>query len=359
MLERIRTLVKISQNRIRLALLTIGMVITSLLLSGCALDKNAQDTRWLVVATSQDIADSGLPTAVTPAFEAAQHVRVKWLTVSSCQALNYISRDSRIDVLLVSGGDQLDKAVGPDYDFCKPTLAQTPNPKSGSVAGPAPTLPPFDSPPLTPTPVPTMVAGAPPLPTSTALDVKYLLAERHTVFWSPLVLVGPAADPLHLAGAANIAKALRSLASQNGALLVAGQEPGLVDLAEAWWKQEGLSEAALRGNNYKVLDSDAHATLTAAENSQSYTIVPLSVFLTFHQPDKSKLIFDKDISMYLPYEALIHNSTRCNSCDLQLARQFINYLDGPQTQSLVLSLGQSKFKTAFFLPPYFRVYRPR
>ena len=335
------------------------MVVISLLLSGCALDKNAQDTRWLVVATSQEIADSGLPAAITPAFETAQQVRVKWLTVSSCQALNYISRDSRIDVLLVSSGDQLDKAVGLDYDFCKPTLAQTPNAKAGSVAGPAPTLLPFDAPLITPTLVPTMVAGAHPLPTPTALDVKYLLAERHTVFWSPLVLVGPTADPLHLAGAAYIAKALRSLATQNGSFLVAGQEPGIVDLEEAWWKQVGMSEATLRGSHYKVLDSDAQATLTAAENSQSYTIVPLSIYLTFHQSDKSNIIFNKDISMYLPYETLVHNSTRCNSCDLQLARQFTNYLDQSQTQGLILSLGQRQFKIAFFLPPYLQVYRPR
>ena len=340
----------------RVAGLLILSIALSLLLSGCSLGKSTPETAWLVVATSQEMLDSGVTEAVTAEFEATYHARIKWLAVSSCTALNYISQDSRIDVLLVSSGAELERSLEPNHDFCKTTASPLLTNSNNGLAPAAPTLPPFDAPYLTATPVGTFNAV---LPTPTALDVKYLLAERQTIFWEPLVLVGPPNDPLHLANTATISKAFKTIAEQQASFLVAGQEPSLLDLEEVWWNQVGYSDRAARGKNYQIFDGTYPATLALADKNKAYTVVPLNVFLTSHQSDKSEIIFSKDVSMFLPYETLIHNSTRCGDCDLLLARQFVNYLLESPTQAKILSLGKSSFKQAFFLQPDYRVYRPR
>lgn len=333
------------------------LLATSWLLTSCSLSKNTGETQWLVVVTSQEIADAGVPQAISQGFEQRYNVKIKWLPVSSCQALNYANQDSRIDVMLISGGDALNEAAPANYDFCKSTMPQVNN-NTGSLAGPAPTIPAYNAPATTPTPAPTVGPNAAPLPTPTPLGIKYLWAERQLIFWSPIVLVGPPSDPLHLANSANIAKALKTLGEENGAFLSPGQEPGVRQLEEIWWQQVGTGELKLRGQNYKIYAGDAKATLTAAENSNSYTIVPLDTYLTFQQNNKSSIILGQDISMFMPYEAMLHNSTRCGNCNLQLAREFINYMLSSEAQKQILSLGQTQYKRAFFRPPDYRVYRP-
>lgn len=341
-----------------LTFLLLGL-ITTLVLSSCALSNQAAP-RWLVVATSQELVDSGFTAAITSQFEKSYNVHIKWLTVSSCQALTYINQDSRIDVLLISGGNELDEPVQANTDFCKNNLeASTTSKAANYLAGPGPTIPPYKAPVVTPTPTPTLVINAKPTATPTALPINYLLAERQIVFWDPLVLVGPPTDPLHLENSDNIAKALKTIGEANGPFLVAGQEPGIVKLEEVWWKLVGTGELKLRGIHYKVVDGDAHATLVAAEASESYTVVPLDVYLTFHNNNKSVLIFANDPSMFISYESMVHNSTRCGSCDLLLGREFLNYLSSLAVQSQILNLGQSKFKQAFYRSPNFRVYRPQ
>lgn len=331
------------------------LLVASLLLTSCSLSKNTGETQWLVVATSQEIADAGLPDAISARFEQQYNVKIKWLPVSTCKALNYANQDSRIDVMLISGGNLLDQPAPPDYDFCKDAPLPTDS-TAGILAGPAPTLPAYNAPATTPTP---LVPSVAPLPSPTPLAIKYLWAERQRVFWSPLVLVGPTSDPLHLANSANIAKALKTLGEENGAFLSPGQEPGIRQLEEQWWQQVGTGELKLRGQNYRIYDGDAKTTLTAAENSNTYTIVPLDIYLTSQENSKLSIILGQDISMFMPYEAMVHNSTRCGNCNLQLAREFINYLLTPDIQKAITKLGQTQYKREFFRPADYRVYRPQ
>jgi tungstate transport system substrate-binding protein len=308
------------------------ILLLSLFLTACSLDrKSADTTRWLILATSQEVADSGLLEAVVPKFEQTSGVKVKRLTVTTEQALRY-ARDGGVDVLLLNGGTQLDE-----------------------LAGSPPVLPPYSENPL---PTPTL----PPVPTATPTPqaVNFLLSERTLIFWSQIILVGSINDPCALVNSSTALKAMQRIITPNSGckVMVAGKEPGLRSVEENLWELVGSFKVEERGANYQIFNGDALATLREAEKLGAYAVVPLSIFLTYANPAKMKIIYDRDAAFYTPYEAAIPNITRFRDRDLPLARSFVSYLTGTEVQNIIADTGKAKFNRPIFRPKGFLVYVP-
>jgi tungstate transport system substrate-binding protein len=308
------------------------ILLLTFLLTACSLDRNSTDTtRWLILATTQEVAESGWLDVAVPKFEQTQKVRIKRLIVNPDQALRY-ARDGGVDVLLLNGGKELDE-----------------------LAGSPPFIPPFSD-----KPVPTTTLPPVPTVTPTPQAVKFLLSERTLVFWTQLVLIGPANEPCGGNSASTALKIMQRITEDNSRckMLVAGKESGLRSVEENLWKLVGLPKIEDRGANYQIFNGDALTTLREAEKQNAHTIVPLSVYLNYADQNRLKILYDRDAALFSSYEAAIPNITRFRDRDLPLARSFVNYLTGTEIQNLIGDSGKAKFNRPLFRPKEFLVYIP-
>lgn len=322
-----------------------GLFVTvclALLLAGCSVSRGAVEPRWLVLVTTQELEDSGLLDTILPPFEQSTGVRVKHLPLTTAKALDY-ARLAGVDVLLLP--------AGPAFD---------------TLAGPAPTIPPYR-----PEPYPTPTALAGPAPEPSPQPLNFLYNERRLALWSQLVLVAPPTDPAKTKSTVSVVDALKNVTLVNARFYApkATAEPGLVATVERLWKTKGFNDAKSRGTGYQEIDGDVGTVLRQAASDQAYTIVPLSLFqqsqsLPWPVGTKGRLDvgFSGDLALYLPYEAVVPNNTgpQAQDRDVKLARSLVSYLTNQQAQTLIVGFNSPRttFKLAPYRPYYFPVFVP-
>jgi tungstate transport system substrate-binding protein len=307
--------------------------VLGLLLTACSLNKKAEEQSWLVIATTQDLSNSGLLERLLPPFEQANKVRVKLLPVSQAKALEY-ARNGGVDVLLV----ELSKSE---------TLFKL----AGAMPQPLPYQPEFNSNPLTaPTPLPQ------PKPTPSFDNI---MTGRELAFWSDLVLVGPTDDLARVGAQYNASRAFKWIALNNTPFIVAGEAPGLVEAQNRIWGLIGRNNENDRGTGYRVVAGDAQSALKEAEAQGAYLVIPRYVYLNNAPSGKLKVILQNDPILYLGYELSIPNTIRIPDRDVSLARAFVYYLASNSSQATISEFRKDNASDYLFRPYSYRVYFPQ
>ncbi len=305
----------------------------SVLLTACSTDRKAVEPRWLVLVTTQELEDSGLLDVLLPPFEQSSGVRVKRLPLTTAKALEYASL-AGVDVLLLPAGAAFDK-----------------------LAGPAPTLPPFQSQPY---PTPTVATG--PLPEPSPQPFGYLFNERRLALWSELVVIAPADDPLKLRDLPDLANVFKRIALSNARFYAPGpkSEPGYYAFEQRIWGLIGRDDLKDRGSGYRQVDSDIVSLLKQAADEQAYTFVTAATFVANQEKLKGKLEigFTGDYALFLPYELATPNNIGSQDRDVKLARTLIAYLTNQKTQATISEYKKPSFSTPLYRPYYFPVYVP-
>ncbi len=311
------------------------VLLLSTLLAGCSLSKKAEEPRWLALATTPDLESSGLLDVILPPFERANNLRIKRLPVSYEQALRY-GEDGGVDALLV------------EYNT-KPDLFK--------LAGAPPYIWPFrpeyfKDPLAAPTPVA--------IPTATP-SFDNILTERKLVFWSDLVLVGPADDRAGVGSVRPLdaGRAFKWIALNNTPFLVAGNAPGLREQQNLIWRQIGREAESDRGSGFRVIPGDASDVLREAEAQNAYTVVPRYLFLNNSSQSKLKIILQGEVAFFLGYEVSIPNVIRIKDHDASLARSFVYYLTNTATQSTIAGFRKAGYSDYLFRSYVYPVFMPK
>jgi tungstate transport system substrate-binding protein len=222
------------------------------------------------------------------------------------------------------------------------------------LAGEPPFIPPYADPPLlTPTPAPLPTAT----PTALPFDVPF--AERKLVLWSKLVLVGPTDDPAKAGKEAKVTNALQDIANTNATIIATTQETGINQQTDRIWGLVGKLDIIQRGKGYRVITGNALDGLREAEKTGGYIILPLNVYINNRVEGKSKIIYEKDLTLFLGYEATIRNYISIPGQDITLPRKFVAYLLSPTAQNLIESYKNPLSATALFYSKDLSVFIPK
>jgi tungstate transport system substrate-binding protein len=130
---------------------------------------------------------------------------------------------------------------------------------------------------------------------------------------SRFAIVGPAADPAHVAGATSAADAMRRIATTGGA--GAGGRAGFVSRGDssgthvkevALWEAAGVSPAGRAW--YVPAGTDQAATLRLADERGTYALADLPTFARFTGIDL-RVLFTADSALVNPYTLYVIRSS--------------------------------------------------
>ena len=149
------------------------------------------------------------------------------------------------------------------------------------------------------------------------LEQRLLIAPGHAALRCPLVasrfaIVGPPADPAHVATAASAADALRRIATARAAFISRADSSGTHLKELSLWKAAGLSPDAPRSPWYVQAGVDQAATLRIADERAAYALADLPTFTRVTGIDLLAL-FTADTLLGNPYTLYVIGSVAADS----------------------------------------------
>jgi len=185
-----------------------------------------------------------------------------------------------------------------------------------------------------------------------SLEYRLLVESGRAALRCPFVIshfaiVGPAADPAHVASARTVADAFRRIANARASFISRGDSSGTHIKELSLWEAAGVTPEGLRNTWYVQAGGDQAATLRIADERAAYALADLPTF-TRLQGITLRVLFAADTALGNPYTLYMIRSTASNTG----AMQFSTWALGDwRTRLLALRLPDGMPAFATPLPP--------
>ncbi len=169
----------------------------------------------------------------------------------------------------------------------------------------------------------------------TAAELKFV-AEGHAtkrwpVMYNDFVLVGPASDPVHLAGH-DIAAAMVKLAASPAEFISRGDRSGTNAAELRLWKKAGIDLAKARPAGYRECGCGMGPALNIASSSNAYTLTDRGTWLSFKNRGELKILVEGDNSLFNQYGVMVVDPARHPGVKADLAQAFADWVTSPAGQ---------------------------
>src|SRR5690349_11856662 len=250
---------------------------TGLLLLGFALlgaPASAQD-RSITVASTTSTEQSGLFGYLLPRFTEASGIKVKVVAVGTGQALD-IGRRGDADVVFVHDRPAEDKFM------------------------------------------------------SEGQGVK-----RFDVMYNDFVIVGPKADPAHIAGDKDVVDALRKIAAAKAPFISRGDRSGTNAAELRLWKIAGIDPATGKGDWYRDIGQGMGPALNMASSSNAYLLSDRGTWLSFKNKGDLVILTEGDKRLFNQYGVMLVNPAKHPNVKAADGQAFIDWLVSPKGQQAI------------------------
>jgi tungstate transport system substrate-binding protein len=158
---------------------------------------------------------------------------------------------------------------------------------------------------------------------------------RRAVMYNDFVLVGPIADPARIAGAADVAAALRRIAAARAPFVSRGDRSGTHAAELRLWREAGLDPMAGRGQWYREVGQGMGPALNTAAAQDAYLLADRGTWLAFRNRQSLRILVAGDIRLRNEYGVVAVSPQRHPHVRAAEAQRFIDWLTGPAGQAAI------------------------
>ena len=158
---------------------------------------------------------------------------------------------------------------------------------------------------------------------------------RRDLMFNDFVLVGPAADPAGVAGAAGIAAALTRIASDRAIFASRGDDSGTHKKELDLWSLAGFDPGSARGDWYRELGAGMGATLNIAAAMNAYTLTDRATWVAFQNKRDLTILSEGDPVLNNPYGVILVNPARHAHTRAADGQIFIDWLVSERGQAAI------------------------
>jgi tungstate transport system substrate-binding protein len=254
------------------------------LTTGCVGCSSSPDHQSLTLATTTSTRDTGLLDVLVPLFRTQTGIEVKVVAVGSGQALE-LGRRGDADLLLVhdTAGEQrfMDDGFG---------------------------------------------------------------SSRQAVMYNDFVVVGPAADPAAVKGAA-VAEAFGRISRRGEPFVSRGDESGTHQKEKALWRQAGIEP---QGDWYLRAGAGMGQVLRIAAEKRAYTLSDRGTFLAQRTGLDLEVLNEGDPVLLNPYSVIVVSPDKHAHVHSEAARKFADFLLSADGRQAIGEFGKDKFGQPLF-----------
>ena len=158
---------------------------------------------------------------------------------------------------------------------------------------------------------------------------------RRQIAWNDFILVGPRADPAHVAGGHNIKAALVGIAGAEAPFVSRGDRSGTNALELRLWKGVGIDPKTGAGKWYRDIGGGMGAALNAAAAMPAYTIADRGTWISFKNKEPLKIAIEGDSELLNRYNVIELNPAKHPNAKLAPAHWLATWLTTPPGQEAI------------------------
>ena len=166
---------------------------------------------------------------------------------------------------------------------------------------------------------------------------------RYPLMYNDFILVGPSADPAHVAGD-DIVQAFKKLAPSPYDFISRGDRSGTNAAELRYWKLAEVSTAAMKG--YKSCGCGMGAALNIAASSGAYVLADRGTWLNFKNRADLAILVQGDKRLFNQYGVMLVNPAKFPHVNAADGQKFIDWLVSPAGQEVIANYkigGESLF----------------
>lgn len=249
----------------------LALTLTAVLSSGAI---QAQDNRFIVVASTTSTEQSGLFGHLLPAFKASSGIDARVVALGTGQALD-TGRRGDADVVFVHDQAAEDKFVADGFGV-----------------------------------------------------------QRFPVMYNDFVLVGPKGDPASVKGS-DIVTALGKLGRSQESFISRGDKSGTHAAELRYWKAAGIDVAAAKPVGYKECGCGMGPALNMASATNAYLLADRGTWLSFKARGDLTVLVEGDKRLFNQYGVILVNPAKHAHVKKDLGQAFIDWVVSPAGQAQI------------------------
>ena len=158
---------------------------------------------------------------------------------------------------------------------------------------------------------------------------------RYDVMYNDFIIVGPKADPAHIADDKDVASALRSIAAAKAPFISRGDRSGTHEAELRLWKLAGVDLAAVKGEWYREIGQGMGPALNMASSSNAYLLSDRGTWLSFKNRGELAILSQGDKRLFNQYGVMLVNPAKHPAVKAKDGQAFIDWLISPPGQQTI------------------------
>jgi tungstate transport system substrate-binding protein len=159
--------------------------------------------------------------------------------------------------------------------------------------------------------------------------------KRFAFMYNDFIIVGPKADPAHIAGDGDVVDAMKKIAASGAAFASRGDNSGTNKAELRLWKAAGIDPKPGSGDWYLETGSGMGATLNTAVGKAAYTLSDRATWLAFQNKADFDVLVQGDKAMLNQYGVILVNPARFPAVKAKDGQAFIDWLISPEGQRTI------------------------
>jgi tungstate transport system substrate-binding protein len=172
-----------------------------------------------------------------------------------------------------------------------------------------------------------------------AAELKWLAegngVKRYPVMYNDFVLIGPKADPAHVAGGKDIAVALQKIAAAKAPFVSRADKSGTYSAELRLWKDAVIDIATAKGPWYRETGSGMGPALNTSAGLDAYILSDRGTWLNFHNRGNLTIVVEGDKRLFNQYGVMLVNPGKHPNVKKELGQKFIDWLVSPRGQQAI------------------------
>ena len=158
---------------------------------------------------------------------------------------------------------------------------------------------------------------------------------RYPVMYNDFILVGPTADPAHVAGGKDIAAALQAIATAKAPFVSRADKSGTHAAELRLWKVANVDISTAKGPWYRETGSGMGPALNTAAGLDAYILADRGTWLNFKNRGNLKIVVEGDKRLFNQYGVMLVSPEKHPQVKKDLGQKFIAWLVSPKGQATI------------------------
>ena len=160
--------------------------------------------------------------------------------------------------------------------------------------------------------------------------------DRRVVAWNDFIVVGPGADPAHIAGERDAVAAFAAIAETGAPFVSRGDKSGTDALEHRIWRAAEIDPAKAGGGSwYRDIGGGMGAALNAASAMGAYTLSDRGTWLSFGNKGDLTVLVEGDPRLLNRYDVILLDPKKHREAKQAPARRLADWLTSAEGQAAI------------------------